>query len=150
MVAKIFEVLLGVKKASNITKATSVEAIDNIVNEVNNGNINPVEAYVMLDYLTKVTAEALKNIKPQTLDHIQREGDNSAFGVQLNLVSVKDYSYEEDPQWIDIERKAKVYIDARKSREDFLKKIVNDSIDAGKEPIISYTTNIQIRPKNLS
>lgn len=150
MVSKIFEILLGVKKATNISKATSVEAVDKIVNEVNSGKINPVEAYVMLDYLKKVTEEAMTTIKGTTLDHIQKEGENIAFGVQLNLISKKNYSYEEDKDWSDINKKMSVYKDAMKVRENFLKNLVNEAVDAGKEPVISYTTSISITPKPIS
>lgn len=150
MVGKIFEILLGVKKATNITKAGSVEMVDKIVNEITSGNINPVEGYVMLDYIQKVTSEAMANVKPLTMDHIQREGDDTAFGVKLTLVARKSYSYEEDKMWADQEKKMKTYKDAMVAREKFLQNLVKEAIEAGKEPVISYTTSISITPKPIS
>ena len=150
MVGKIFEILLGVKKATNITKAGSVEMVDKIVNEITSGNINPVEGYVMLDYIQKVTSEAMANVKALTLDHIQREGDDTAFGVKLTLVARKSYSYEEDKTWTENERTMKRYKDAMVAREKFLQNLVKEAIEAGKEPVISYTTSISITPKQIS
>jgi hypothetical protein len=150
MVGKIFEILLGVKKATNITKAGSVEMVDKIVNEITSGNINPVEGYVMLDYIQKVTSEAMANVKPLTMDHIQREGDDTAFGVKLTLVARKSYSYEEDKMWADQEKKMKTYKDAMVAREKFLQNLVKEAIEAGEEPVISYTTSISITPKPIS
>lgn len=94
MVSKIFEILAGIKKTSRITKAAQLESVEKIVNEVSTGLVNPVEAYVMLDYLKKVTEEAMKEIKASTLTYIQTEGENEAFNVQLGLVSKKDYNYQ--------------------------------------------------------
>ncbi len=150
MVSKIFTILEGIKKASTISKTASVTAVDKIVNEITNGDINPVEAYVMLDYLSKVTGEALKSIKPNTLDYIQKEGENSAFGVQLQLIERKDYAYEEDKEWSDINRKMSVFKDALKVREKFIKDIVDQSIDAEQKAPISYTKTIFIRPNSIS
>jgi len=150
MVSKIFDILLGIKKTSQITKSASVESVDKIVGEITSGNINPVEAYVMLDYLSKVTAEALKNIKPATLDHIQKEGENIAFGVQLNLAATKDYSYEEDKDWAENQKKMSIWKNAMSVREKFLKDLVNEAIEAGQATPISYTSSIRITPKPLS
>lgn len=150
MVSKIFEILAGIKKTSHITKATQLETVDKIVKEVTAGEINPVEAYVMLDYLKKVTDEALKDIKPQTLEYIKSEGENQAFNVALTLVSKKDYKYEEDKQWNDENIKVEMYKKALKTREDWLKNLVKDALEAGKESPISYTTSISIVPKPLS
>ena len=76
MVSKIFEILAGIKKTSRITKAAQLESVEKIVNEVETGLVNPVEAYVMLDYLKKVTEEAMKELKASTLTYIQTEGEN--------------------------------------------------------------------------
>jgi hypothetical protein len=149
MVGKIFEILAGIKKTSQITKSASVESVDKIVAEIMSGNINPVEAYVILDYLTKVTAESLKNIKPAALDHIQKEGENIAFGVQLNLAETKDYSYEEDKDWTETNRKMSQFKNALQVREKFLKGLVAEAIEADKPTPISYTTSIRITPKPL-
>lgn len=150
MVSKIFSILEGVKKASQITKAASTSSVDKIVNEVVSGDINPVEAYVMLDYLTKITAEAMKTIKPNTLDYINKEGDNTAFGVQLQLIGRNDFKYEEDKEWADLQKKMQHYKDALSSREKFLKDICVDQLKAGKESSINYTTSIAIRPNIIS
>jgi hypothetical protein len=124
--------------------------VDKIVNEITSGNINPVEGYVMLDYIQKVTSEAMANVKPLTMDHIQREGDDTAFGVKLTLVARKSYSYEEDKMWADQEKKMKTYKDAMVAREKFLQNLVKEAIEAGEEPVISYTTSISITPKPIS
>ena len=150
MVSKIFEILAGIKKTSHITKAVQLETVEKIVSEVTKGEINPVEAYVMLDYLKKVTDEALKDIKAQTLEYIKSEGENQAFNVALGLIAKKDYAYEEDKDWNDINKKMSIYKDAQGVREKFLKDLVIKSIEAQKEPPISYTTSISIVPKPLS
>jgi hypothetical protein len=150
MVSKIFEILAGIKKTSHITKSVHVETVDKIVTEVTSGQINPVEAYVMLDYLKKVTDEALKDIKAQTLEYIKKEGDNTAFNVQLTLQAKKDYAYEEDKDWSENEKKMQLWKDAMDSRAKFLKDLVTKSIEAKRETPISYTTSISIIPKPLS
>lgn len=150
MVAKIFDILSGIKKTSHITKASQVESVEKIVDEVMNGNINPVEAYVVLDYLKKVTDEAVKEIRATTLDYISKEGDNSAFNVQLTLQKKKDYAYEEDRDWSENEKRMSMYKAAMSAREKFLKDLVAKAIEAGKESPISYTTSISIIPKPLS
>jgi hypothetical protein len=150
MVSKIFEILAGIKKTSHITKAVQAETVEKIVSEVTAGQINPVEAYVMLDYLKKVVDEAQKDIKAQTLEYIKSEGEKTAFNVELNLVAKKDYAYEEDKDWSDRSRTISVYKDAQTAREKFLKDLVSKSIEAGRETPISFTTSISIIPKPLS
>ncbi len=150
MISKIFDILLGVKKTSHITKSTHLEAIERIVSEVTAGNVNPVEAYVMLDYIKNVTDEAMKEIKASTLDYIQKEGENIAFNVKLGLSAKKEYAFEEDKDWIEINKKMSIFKDAQAVRERFLSDIVNKSIEAGKAAPIRYITNISIIPEPLS
>lgn len=150
MVGKIFSILEGVKKLSTITKEASTTSVDKIVNEVTKGDIDPIEAYVMLDYLQKVTSEALKSVKTQALDRIQKEGENTAFGVQLQLVSRNDYKYEQDKEWSDINYKVDHYKNSLKARENFLKDVAIEHLKAGKESPIDYTTTIVIRPNYAS
>lgn len=150
MVSKIFTILEGIKKASNITKATSMESVDKIVNEVKNGDINPIEAYIMLDYLAKVTSEALGSIKAITLDHIEKEGETTAFGVQLQVYPRRNISYKEDQDWSETKRKMKVFEDALKVREEFIKTIVEDAIAANTKSPIGFTNTIVIKPNIIS
>jgi hypothetical protein len=150
MVAKIFEILGGIKTQSNITKSTQVEAVEKIVDEIMNGNINPVEAYVVLDFLKKVTDEAAKEIKATTIEYIDKEGDNIAFNVQLSLQKRLDYHYEEDKMYADNARTLSIIKDGMDSRAKFLRKLVQENIEAGKETPISYTTSISIIPKPQS
>lgn len=150
MVSKIFTILEGIKKASNITKATSMESVDKIVNEVKNGDINPIEAYIMLDYLAKVTSEALGSIKALTLDHIEKDGENVAFGVLLQVYPRKNISYKDDQDWSETKRKMKVFEDALKVREEFIKTIVEDAIAANTKSPIGFTNTIVIKPNIIS
>lgn len=150
MVSKIFEILAGIKKTSRITKAAQLESVEKIVNEVETGLVNPVEAYVMLDYLKKVTEEAMKEIKASTLTYIQTEGENEAFNVQLGLVSKKDYNYGEDKDWVEVNKKKSMYDDAQKVREKYLKDLVVKSLEAGRETPITFTSSISIVPKPIS
>lgn len=150
MVSKIFTILERIKKSSNITKSISVKSVDEIVSEVKNGDINPIEAYIMLDYLTKVTAEALASIKAITLDHIEKEGDNIAFGVQLQVYPRKNISYKEDKDWAETKQKMAVYEDALKRREEFIKKVVEDAIANDIKSPIGYTSTIVIKPNIIS
>lgn len=150
MVSKIFTILEGIKKTSNITKTTSADSVDKIVGEVKNGDINPIEAYIMLDYLSKVTAEALSTIKPMTLDHMEKEAENSAFGVQLQAYPRKNISYKDDKDWAETKRKMKTYEDALKRREEFIRNIIEESLAAGQKSPIGYTTTIVIKPNIIS
>lgn len=150
MVSKIFEILASIKKTSRITKAAQLEAVEKIVKEVNDELVNPVEAYVMLDYLKKVTEEAMKEIKPSTLSYIQTVGENEAFNVQLGLVAKKDYNYSEDNDWAEINKKKTMYDDAQKVREKYLKDLIAKSLEAGRETPISFTQSISIVPKPIS
>lgn len=151
MINKIFEILAGIKKTSHITETANTEAATKIVNEITAGNINPVEAFVMLHYLKSVTDQALTDIKTQTLEHINQEGENTAFNVQLTLQVNKEYAFQQDKEWADINKKLSIYKDALAVREKFLKELVNNSIEAGKDTTpINYTKTITITPKPLS
>jgi len=150
MVSKIFSIIEGIKKATNITKQISTKTTDSIVEEVNAGNINPVEAYVMLDYIQKVTAEALSSIKPNTLDYIMSVGENRAFGIELQPVKRNNYKYEEDAEWSRIEKQMSIYKDALKAREEFIKQNVETALESGVKPSINFNTTVFLRPKNLS
>lgn len=149
MISKIFQILEGIKKTSKIEKSSATNTIEKIVTEVNESNINPVEAYIMLDYLSKVTSEAMKLIKPTTLDYIGQNGDNRAFGVELQLIERKDYQYEQDKDWVEINKKMSIFKDALKIREKFLKDIIDASLKEGKETPIKYNSTITIKP-NIS
>jgi hypothetical protein len=150
MVNKIFSILEGVKKATNITKQVSTKSIDSIVEEVNVGNINPVEAYVMLDYIQKVAAEALNTIKPNTLDYIMSVGENRAFGVELQPVKRNNYVYSEDTEWSRIEKQMSIYKDALKAREEFIKNNVEIALESGVKTPVNFNTTVFLRPKNIS
>jgi hypothetical protein len=52
--------------------------------------------------------------------------------------------------WADQEKKMKTYKDAMVAREKFLQNLVKEAIEAGEEPVISYTTSISITPKPIS
>jgi hypothetical protein len=150
MVSKIFEILSAIKKTSTITQAEKNNASVQITNEVSAGKINPIEAYIMLDSMKSIIEESLKGIQQQTLEHIVKEGENKAFGVELAIVATNEYNFKEDKDWSDINKQMTMYKDAMDVREQFLKNIVTECINAGRTAPITFQKKYSINPKFTS
>lgn len=144
----IFDALGGLKKSSFITAQTEENFLNLVKNMLENGE-NPTEMYVAIDFMRATLDKAQKMIKQAAINHIVNTNDNVGFGRELSLVKTKDYKYEEDKRWGEIENQLQMIRNTQKNYEIALQEKVKDAIQSGTTPPIGYTENIVIRPGKL-
>lgn len=100
-----------------ITKSVISDIVEEAVNAVKEGHIDPMEAAIRL----KANEEILKDIRKQLDDLIlstaedYEKGDRIINGVEFNVVNGrKAYDFSDDAEWADLKAKLK-------AREEYLK-----------------------------
>lgn len=100
-----------------ITKSVISDIVEEAVNAVKEGHIDPMEAAIRL----KANEEILKDIRKQLDDLIlstaddYAKGDRIVQGVEFNVVNGrKAYDFSDDAEWADLKAKLK-------AREEYLK-----------------------------
>lgn len=144
----IFDALSGLKKTSVISAQTEENFLNLVKNMLQSGE-NPTEMYVAIDFMRATLDKAQKLIKQATINHIIDSNDNVAFGRELSLVKVKDYKYEEDKRWNDIENQLNIIKTSQKNYEAVLQNKVKEAIQNGTKPPINYDENTIIKPGKL-
>ena len=88
--------------ALQLTKTQSCMIADSVVERVEEGEINPLEAYVKLSFLQTAIDQAKKQIASLALDEAEKYGrkDFRAHGVDVLIkeTGVK-YDYSQDSDW---------------------------------------------------
>ena len=148
MNSAIFDALSGLKKTSVISAQTEENFLNLVKNMLESGE-NPTEMYVAIDFMRATLDKAQKLIKQATINHIINTNDNVGFGRELSLVKVKDYKYEEDKRWNDIENQLNIIKTSQKNYEAVLQNKVKESIQNGTTPPIRYEENTIIKPGKL-
>lgn len=116
--------------ANQLTKAQQTEMSASIINQIEEGEVNPLAVQVGLSAIENV----IKNVKASdiykngTLVEAEKYGAKTfdCFGAQLQIkeVGVKyDFCKCEDPIWNDLNEKIEFLKASIKEREDMLKRI---------------------------
>ncbi len=150
MIQKIFSAIESIKRTGIITKSSSSVTVDIIVSDVMNGNVGAMEAHVVLDYLSKVSEEAMKRIKDMTINEITTTGENSSMGVMVKLEREKNYNFNEDSEWVEINRTFSIYKDALDTRQKFLQNQVTQANENKSQSPINFSTSIAIKTTPLN
>ena len=119
-----------IKQISEITKT---DVINNVIGEVLEGNINPLELEMKLRALEDISKKIRADIriKNAVYDEAMNYNGQQYLEHEIKITTRKTADYKEDEEWTLL--KAKV-----KAREVFLKSL--------KEPIIDKDTGEMIQP----
>ncbi len=116
-----------------ITEITKTDVINNVIGEVLEGNINPLELEMKLRALEDISKKIRADIriKNAVYDEALNYNGQQYLEHEIKITTRKTADYKEDEEWTLL--KAKV-----KAREVFLKSL--------KEPIIDKDTGEMIQP----
>ena len=116
-----------------INEITKIDVINNVIGEVLEGNINPLELEMKLRALEDISKKIRADIriKNAVYDEAMNYNGQQYLEHEIKITTRKTADYKEDEEWTLL--KAKV-----KAREVFLKSL--------KEPIIDKDTGEMIQP----
>jgi hypothetical protein len=126
------------------TKAERAHFISKVIDEVQSGARNPIEAYVLLNNLKTLAAELAKNedFKEAVISTLMHyDGNKTGFGdFDISLTERKSFDFEtcEDSEWERLDAEIKSLNVLKKERESFLKTI--------KQPVGNIETGEVIHP----
>lgn len=147
---KIFSVLEIAKKTDSLTQGYKERAIQNILQEIAKDATNINDAFVILDFIKDVTTQVSAAIHDKTVEHIVKNGDNEALGVQLVVERTKVFNYAEDKEWLETTKKIGIFTDAAKKREKFIQDSAKTALDDNKPPGITFATKQTIVTRALN
>ena len=99
MSMKILKVFSVLEKQETLTKKTHSQIQSVIQTIVNDDVTNPVDAYVVLDFVKKILDEAQDSIKEKVIAYIDNTGENQGYGVTLSIQTRQKYKFQDDPKW---------------------------------------------------
>lgn len=105
------------------TKAEITAKVNEIVNEVSEGNASALRTYGQLSAIKKACEDAMKEVLESAIAEREKYGkDNRIFGVRIDIVEggVK-YDYSADKEWSDLQEQIKALQLEQKARETILK-----------------------------
>lgn len=112
----------------NMTKQNALHMAEIIINQVTEGNVNPLEAMVKLTYLQNIVEAALKAIRPKAVDEADKYPTKtfSDYGAEFQVkeTGIK-YDYSGDEEWQQIKLQADGIALELKQCEERLRKFGN-------------------------
>ncbi len=105
------------------TKAEITAKVNEIVNEVRDGNSSALRTYGQLNAIKKACEYAMKEVLESAITEREKYGkDNRIFGVSIDIVEggVK-YDYSADKEWSDLQEQIDALKLEQKGRETILK-----------------------------
>lgn len=121
--------LQQVMSAPSLSKATQATIAEDLVSQVKQGVIDPMQAFIQIKAIAEVCDQFLKNdeIVSMTIGAVARnEGNLPVFnGAKVSLANTTRYDYESsrDPEYINLIRQKEIIADKMKAREMFLKSL---------------------------
>lgn len=95
---------------SNMTKSYRAGQVARLMESLEAGYENPLEAYVVIAHLQEILDEMKKKVQPLALTEAAKfaKGDGVAMGVPFLVVSkVGSYAYDHDPEWVRLKAELK-------------------------------------------
>lgn len=135
-----------------LTKAGIADAgarMAQIVDE--NGDVNPLSAYIRLRALRDAIDVALDGLKGTALDAAERDPQESLHGVSWQIrVGATKYDYGNDPVWAELQASEKATAGQRRKREAFLKSLPNDMVDPETGEFVSPAAVVDVGAATLA
>jgi len=144
---KIFSALEFLKKTEALQPHNESDTIKFILDRIKEDQTNINDAYVVLSFLNKVSGEVLKTIKDQTIEQIRTSGDDTGIGVKLSIETTRNYNYETDKAWSDLNKLVNIHQDAKNKREKELQDAARSAEAQSQPPCIQYQIELNIVPK---
>lgn len=95
---------------SNLTKSYRAGQVERLIEHLEAGYENPLEAFAVIAHLQDMIDEMKKKVQPLALAEAAKfaKGDGSVMGVGFNVVSkVGSYVYDHDPEWVRLKAELK-------------------------------------------
>jgi len=135
------------------TKSDIKIASDILIQQVDSGEVNPIDAALQLKVLEEFVKDARERLNKYTIDELYKHQ-----GGKVNIYDAKietaetgvKYDYSGDSTWAELKAKSDKTTSALKQREDILKKIpsghtlVDENGEASIGPLKSSTTSYKI------
>lgn len=147
MSMQILDVFDFIKRKSQLDKGVQEDSENILSRFVSEGIVNPVEAYVLMDFMEKVFGASRKNITAATIKHIENTGDMTGMGVDLTIIQKNLNDYSVDKSWRKYEDQIQILKDLKKKREKELATQVKEAKAEGKKSPIPTKVQEYIRPK---
>ena len=144
---QILDVFDFIKRKSQLDKEVQKDSENILGRFVSEGVVNPVEAYVLMDFMEKVFGASRKKIQKATISHIENTGDMNGMGVELTVIQRDKNDYSVDSSWRKYEDQIEILKDLKSKREKELAEQVKDAKAEGKKPPVPTTVIEYIRPK---
>lgn len=133
---KILDVFGTLKKQETLTKKTQSD-IEKVIGTIVNDQVtNPVDAYVLLDFIKKTVTSSQDAIKEKVAEYIEGTGEATGYGATVNLQERSSYDFKNDEKWKEAVDAEEIVVARRKRREMELKNDAKAAEEAGKEPAI--------------
>lgn len=133
---KILDVFSTLKKQETLTKQTQSD-IEKVIGTIVNDQVtNPVDAYVLLDFIKKVAATSQEAIKEKVADYIDETGEANGYGATVNLQERASFDFTSDEKWKEAFDAEEIVVARRKRREMELKNAAKAAQEANQEPAI--------------
>lgn len=128
---------------SNILDSLRQDAVDSVVS----GEVNPIDAYMIVHFLELLCSEIRKDIQKQTINYIETSGEKTAYTVPVIIRQKPNWDYMVDEKYRELSREAKNMTETANGRKDKLKKDIEAAIKNNLPspiPALSYETQIVI------
>jgi len=135
------------------TKADIKIASDRIIQQVESGEVNPIEIALQLKVIEELIKETREKLNEYAIYELQKHpaGKSSIHGAKIETAETGvKYDYSGDSTWAELKARSDESTSALKQREDILKKIpagfslVDENGEAAIGPSKSSTTSYKI------
>ena len=116
-----------IKKSNSLSQKNMEALAEDAIDSVKNGEINPLDAYVMIEFLEKLSGQIRAGIKDVTINHIKASGEKTAYNTSIILRDVPSYNYAEDDKWNKENAKLALQKRILDDRTKILKKLIEDA-----------------------
>lgn len=138
----IIELTSAPANSVELSKTNAENIATQVINQVQEGFIDPLDTLAKLSFLSQTIEQALKAIRPIALNEAEKYGEKNfdAFGVnfQIKETAVK-YDYSQNEEWQQF--------DEQEKELKLLKKQLEDRLKFSKQAIKSSTTTVQVTLK---
>jgi len=121
------------------------EIVDEVMIQLHDGNINPIDVELKLKALVNICKSILDNAHELICNEIDKytEKTISIMGVEITKRTIREYDYESDRVWRDLKAIEKNDAEKRKAREKFLQSVKGEGLDPETGEIINEITHTE-------
>lgn len=116
-----------IKKTNTLNEKILDSLIQDAVDSVVSGEVNPLDAFVTVHFLEKLTDSIKKNIYDQTLNHIETSGEKIAYNVPIMVRQKTSFDYMADETYRGYKRESDNIMAKLTARKSQLTKDIDEA-----------------------